>query len=358
MKLNHFKKIIFFCFFLFCAYAFQSCTAFAQEIISELTNIQAEKDTLLISIAKRYPEVKFSQLQNPDKLVIELLNTDLHKTFEFNNDAKNALLIELNFVEDILINSLKDENNTNKTEISILLREGARLKPKILSTRENIVRIALNLEENEEQIKISKEKEISDLYNKAVEEQTNRNLDKAEELYKEIISKDGAFYLAKYNLSKIYLDKKMFDESINILCSIIKEIQKSQINPSTLITIRNTLGTAYYLKDDLDEAYDQFIEIINLKPDFYPAYFNIGLINEKTKNIKQAKLSFQKTLEMKPDYGEAYYHLGILNLITKDKKKAITNFKKVIELEPKNRFAKLSENELEKLNEKGFVKSK
>ena len=331
---------------------------FGQTITSEILNLRAEEACILIDVAKKYPQVRFTHLQNPSKVLIELLNTSYHKSFAFDDQVKNTLINELDFISDISTRAVKDENDLPKIEIELNLKEETKINPKILSTRNNVLKISLlpslplNIAQKQAEDKNVK---VIELYNKAVQLHSNENSNQAEALYNEVLSKDNDFYLASFNLAKILIDKKKYDQAIAMLLDLIERLSKKSIDQPASNLFSNTVGVAYYLKGSNEEALKRFQEILKQDPNFYQAYYNIGLVYEKKKDIPQAKTNFEKVVELamsEADLASAYYHLSVLNLIEKNKKEATLGFKKVVELAPDSKIAKLSQDELSRLEKK------
>ncbi len=365
MKLNHgIKKIILILFVsLLCG---SISEALGENITAEVLNVNAENNVLLIDVAKRYPEARFSKFESPNKVLIELLESRLHDKFKFDDLAKKRLLDGVNFITDLTIGTARYENEKIKVSIILVLKEGFKPFPKIISTKDNVIKISFNellkaqppqeIKPQEDQIDQNLES-IKDLYNKAVEENINGNVGKSEELYKELISKDNNFFFARYNLAKIYFDKESYDQPQELLSALITDIEnkKEEVTDGRLLLrSKNLLGLIYLTKEIYDKAQEQFNEIIKTDPLFYEAYYNLGITYEKMKDLDQAIINFKKAVELKPDYASAYYHLGVLNLILKNKKEAISSLEKVFSLSPESNIGKLSEKELQKLERKKF----
>jgi tetratricopeptide (TPR) repeat protein len=339
-----------FCFFYNVAYAQD------QIVSSEILGIRAEDEILLIEVAKKYPQLKFNQAHNPPRLLIEIPNTVYHRDFIYDENVKGKILLGLNFINNVEVKLLGD-SEPNKTEIVLYLNPEVSLSPKIISTKDNVVRISLLKPEEKKDVLDRSSQEI---YNKAVEEQSAGHLDSAISLYNEAISKNPNFYLARFNMAKAYIDKNNYNEAIKLLLELVKEMQKlpsGTVDKNTVLVVTNTLGTAYYQTGYYDDAKKQFLNVVKLDPDFYQAYYNIGLVDEKKKEIKLAKESFVKFVSLKSDLPEPYYHIGVLSLILdtkEDKEEARKAFEKVVELAPDTKVAELSKKELEKLEKKGF----
>lgn len=335
---------------------FSILTVSAQDITSEVVNISAEDNHMLIEVAKKYPEVKFSKLKDPNRIVIELLNSKYHENFHFGIPVKSDLLASLLSVVDASIG----ESTEKPTKVSIVLNYlgASDLLPKIVSTKDNIVKISfVDNKAISENITESKktEEDILTLYNEAVGEYENGNLDSASSLYKKVVSLDSNFYLAWINLAQIYSDKEQHDDSISILESLLKDLNSlstDSFDKKIIILVNNALGTTYYLKGSYDKALKCFASVLEEDSLNYQALYNLALVYEKLGEIKEAKKSLEQAIELKPDFAPAQYHLGVLNLISKKGNDAVIAFKKVIEILPDGELAELSRNELDKLEKK------
>ena len=340
----------------------------AQVQNSEILKITAEDNNLIIDVAKSYPKLNLKTLSDQNKIQIEFLDTKYHNSFKFDLSTKNKILEELNFAKDVSIGTVENQENS-KVIITIDNSSELNTKPKLLSTKDNKIRIVfLNPEKNNNpgsldltndsaliQKQIENE-EMKTRYNLAIEEYAKENLETAEEIYKEIVSKDKDFYAARYNLAKIYFDRQNYDMVLDELSSLIEEIKiknESEKNKKLLLLAKNILGSIYFYKEDYKTALEQFNEITLLDPSFSEAYFNIGIVKEKEKVLSEAITNFEKAQELNPSNPETHYHLGILNLLTGNKDSAISSFKKVTELtNENNKLAELSKLELKKLEKR------
>ena len=274
--------------------------SFAGSVISEIMNIRSENDFLLIDIAKRYPELKFISSQEQNKILIELSNTEYHKSFKFDIQEKENLLNSINFISDALVETKEVEGQKN-VSIVLTLKQDLALVPKLLSTKDNTVKISfvMNTQPKEE---------ISSIYNRAVEEQLKGNLNDAEMMYEKVLSLNPNFYLARFNLSKIFIDKQDYDKAISTLESLVVEFKDKSgksLNDQTLLSFLNTLGSLYFLSRNYDKALEQFQNILNIDPNYSQAYYKQGLAYEKVLNLKKAKECFQKTIDLKPEFPDA-----------------------------------------------------
>ena len=355
--MNKIKHIIFLVIF------FQSLSfcAIALESVSELKDITSENNFLLIEVAKKYPVVNLLQFQNPKRIVVELLESKYHRGFKFDVTTKKDILKGLSFATDASIGVAKYGADLTKVSISLFLNDSSNLTPKLISTKDNIVLIGF-MEPNiiktidDQQIEeLNKQNVLVDFYNMALGETVNGNIMSAEENYKNALAQDENFFIAKYNLAKLYIDEERFQDAENLLLEIVEKIDFNNDQEKTLYcNSKNLLGVAYYLNNEIEKAIEQFSGLIKLDPNFNEAYFNLGLAYEKISNTENALSNFQRTIELKPDHVKAHYHLGVLQLILKDKENAASNFKKVLELvsDENDRYYKLSNAELQRIEKR------
>ena len=349
------KFITILMFFVLC---FAVLPSFSEEVVSELLTLQSDEEFVLIEVAKKYPEVHFSVLHDPNRIEIELTNSKFHKNFKFNDPEKTLFTTGLPFLKDVYIEEKQTSDNKQNVLITISLRGESLIKPKLLSTRDNIIKIAFIPEDIKIANKDQLSNEILNLYNQAVDLHTNNKLTEAEKLYSQIISKNSTFYPATFNLVQIYLNNRNYDQAILILLSLLREVQNNSqdnnVDKNILVNLFNTTGTVFYLKGKIPEAHEQFYEVLRLDPKNYQAYYNIALAHEQDKNIKEAKTNFEKVIELNPGFPDAHYHIAVLDLLARDKKGAIENFKKVLELASTSKIGELSKQELKKLDKKYY----
>ncbi len=324
--------------------------------LSEVLNVTVEDNCLLIEVVRKYPKVLFSSKGN--QIFVEFPETTFHMDFLYDEDLRGKTILGLSYINDFTV---QKNDADQRVLISLELKPGIKVLPKVLSTKGNIVKISiLKPEENPNVVN----NEIQEKYNKAVEEHTKGNIDSAIDLYNEVILKNKNFYLARFNLAKAYADKSKYNESINLLVSLLSDLKKvpqESFDKKTILIVANTLASVYYQTGYYDDAKRQLVAIVRQDPAYHQAYYNMGLINEKQKDLKLAQESFLKVIELKPDMPEAYYHLGVLSQIfntKEDKKRAVIYFEKVIQLAPGTKLAEISQAEILKLNKKSLFGKK
>jgi len=87
-------------------------------------------------------------------------------------------------------------------------------------------------------------------------------------------------------------------------------------NPSAWLA-HNNLGYIMVEQNRLDEARDQFIEALQIKPDYSEAHNNLGVVYSRTGHIEEAIREYRAALTVNPDYGDAQNNLDKLLYLQK-----------------------------------------
>jgi tetratricopeptide (TPR) repeat protein len=101
----------------------------------------------------------------------------------------------------------------------------------------------------------------------------------------------------------------------------------------------NNRGVSYAMMGRLPEAADDFDRVIELKPDFAPAWFNRGELRQQQGQLAEAIEDYDRALELRPgdraalvSRGQAYFGLGKNAL-------ALADFGEAIRVDPKHSAA-------------------
>ena len=77
-------------------------------------------------------------------------------------------------------------------------------------------------------------------------------------------------------------------------------------------TAHMEMGKFYFLNNKYAEAVSEFKKVLELNKNNAEAYYNIGLINETSNNVDEAKKMYSKALSIDPDYKTAREKLNKL----------------------------------------------
>lgn len=146
------------------------------------------------------------------------------------------------------------------------------------------------------------------IFNAALAAYNDKNYDKAIEYYKE-----AAKY--KYNgaktyslISESYLQKQNKQDSVSALQTLEDGLKEYPENSNLLVQIIN-----FYLNSGQVDAAMKYLNIaIEKDPKNASYYFALGTLYDKLNKTDEAAQSYQKAIDLKDDYFDAYYNIGAL----------------------------------------------
>ncbi|GAB4543746.1 MAG: tetratricopeptide repeat protein [Pleurocapsa sp.] len=105
--------------------------------------------------------------------------------------------------------------------------------------------------------------------------------------------------LEYYELGSLYLDKKLFVQSISLLQKALKADKK--LEPENQALVYNAMGYAYFAQEQYDIAIRNYKEALKLYPEYVVALNNLGNVYEKKQMIAKAVETYKRALEIEPD---------------------------------------------------------
>nr|WP_277424501.1 tetratricopeptide repeat protein [Bathymodiolus thermophilus thioautotrophic gill symbiont] len=93
------------------------------------------------------------------------------------------------------------------------------------------------------------------------------------------------------------------------------------------------IGTVYDELKEYQKAIDAYKEIIGIKPDYHFAHNNMGIDYNKLKEHQKAIDAYKEAIKIKPNH-RAYYNMGIAYSKLKEYQKAIDAYKEAIRIKP------------------------
>ncbi|MBN2353210.1 MAG: AAA family ATPase [Spirochaetales bacterium] len=136
--------------------------------------------------------------------------------------------------------------------------------------------------------------------------------EKAEKLYGEILASNARHAPSLQKLARIELARHRRTKAAEYFERSLES------NPEDVNTW-NDLGNVRYDLKEYEAASDCYRKAIKLQPDFYWAYFNIGLaLRQRYPNnlekVEEARTWFERTLSLNPDYYPAVNEIGLYHL--------------------------------------------
>ena len=104
--------------------------------------------------------------------------------------------------------------------------------------------------------------------------------------------------LEYYELGSLYLDKKLFVQSIGLFQKALKAEKK--LEPENQALIHNAMGYAYFAQEQYDIAIRQYKEALKLYPEYVVALNNLGNVYEKKQMTVKALETYEQALKYEP----------------------------------------------------------
>ncbi len=113
-----------------------------------------------------------------------------------------------------------------------------------------------------------------------------------------------------YELGSLYLDKKLFIQSLNLLKKALKADKELPAENQALI--HNAMGYAYFAQEQYDIAIREYKEALKLYPEYVIALNNLGNVYEKKQMIVKAVETYREAIKYNPENDTAKQRLKSL----------------------------------------------
>ncbi|MEA4839128.1 MAG: tetratricopeptide repeat protein [Rhodospirillaceae bacterium] len=159
-------------------------------------------------------------------------------------------------------------------------------------------------------------------------------LDKAEDLYRSVLSLKPRTHLALHNLGVIALDRHRTDEALRLL-------EKSIRVHADYPPAHTNLALAFEQAGRLEDAVASLKRAIRLAPGNGGNYFNLGNILKKLSRFEEAADAFRQAILADPDDAEAHTALGTVLAELGHTKEGIESCRRAIEIAPHSAAAEI-----------------
>ena len=143
---------------------------------------------------------------------------------------------------------------------------------------------------------------------------------------------DAEFYkgLTRFRQKDIESAAKHFSNALKIY----PEHQKARKGLDNVTKQFLNAGNKAYKRGDLGTATNYYEKALEFDPQFYLAYFQLGVLQKKQGQSKAAIASLNKVLEIKPDHDKTWFTLGTAHETDGNIDDAIDHYNKAIEINP------------------------
>lgn len=102
-----------------------------------------------------------------------------------------------------------------------------------------------------------------------------------------------------YQLGSLYLDKKLFVQSINLFKKALKA--DKNLEAENIALIHNAMGYAYFGQEQYDIAIREYKEALKVYPEYVVALNNLGNVYEKKQMTVKAIETYKEVLNLEPN---------------------------------------------------------
>lgn len=144
----------------------------------------------------------------------------------------------------------------------------------------------------------------------AIGHHTAGRLNKAEELYRQVLQADPDHPQALHLLGVIALQGGDNARAIELISSALAIKPDFAEASGNLAGAHYNLGNTQKAQGAGDQAMASFRKVIAINPDFAQAHNNLGNLLQERGELEPAAASFRRALAIKPDYAQAHNNLG------------------------------------------------
>jgi tetratricopeptide (TPR) repeat protein len=146
-------------------------------------------------------------------------------------------------------------------------------------------------------------------------------------LWEDTVKKSPGKARSHFNLANHYEDLNMFDQAIE------QHLIAISLKPD-YAEAHNNLGSIYLARNMFDKAMDQYLIAVKLSPDSVAAHNNLGNIYQTRNMPDEAVKQYMIAIKLKPDFAEGYYNLGNIYQAHNMPEKAMEQFMIAVNLWP------------------------
>ena len=104
---------------------------------------------------------------------------------------------------------------------------------------------------------------------------------------------------------------KYLDPGSQLDKHILSRVESLRVNQNDPV-VHNELGALLFQRNFPKDAMEEFKKALDLDKEFYPAWYNIGLVHLAEDHLRSAERAFKKAVHLKPGFAEAQFHLGLV----------------------------------------------
>ena len=201
---------------------------------------------------------------------------------------------------------------------------------------QNYIRDAVEVDREQYIETFNKMNEINTIMSDGGRAMKAGRFDEAFQLYGTVLEQFPYFAEAAYSMGLAKFREKDF---VGAVYHFHKTLELNPFHEKAQAAIANVTrnifndGNNAYRRGDLEGALASYNRVLEMDNNFYRAYYQIGVIEAKMRNLSSAIESYMNALEIKPDFFKCWFALGLARSKGGDKAGALVAFNQVIEIE-------------------------
>ena len=235
---------------------------------------------------------------------------------------------------DSLFNKALELDNTYAPAMFQLTQLNLRLGN--MEKAQNYIREAVEIDREQYIETFNKMNEINTSMNDGSRALKGGRFDEAFQLFGTILEQFPYFSEAAYSMGLVKFREKDFDEAVHYFH---KTLELNPLHEKAQAAIANVTrnifndGNNAYRRGDLEGALAAYSRVLEMDNNFYRAYYQIGVIEAKMRNLSSAIEAYLNALKIKPDFFKCWFALGLARSKEGDKEGALDAFNQVIEID-------------------------
>jgi Tfp pilus assembly protein PilF len=153
------------------------------------------------------------------------------------------------------------------------------------------------------------------------------DLDRAEQLYRQVLAADPRQADVWFYLGEAYLVRGRSEDAASCYQRAV------EVMPSHAAAL-NSLGVVFAQQNQTDHAIWYFREAVRVQPNHAEAHNNLGIVLANKGNLMEAELSYRQALQLRPAYPEANSNLGLVLRTLERNEEAATVLRQAIASKP------------------------
>ena len=235
---------------------------------------------------------------------------------------------------DSLFNKALELDNTYAPAMFQLTQLNLRLGN--MEKAQNYIREAVEVDREQYIETFNKMNEINTSMNDGSRALKGGRFDEAFQLFGTVLGQFPFFSEASYSMGLVKFREKNFNEAVHYFH---KTLELNPLHKKAQAAIANVTrnifndGNNAYRRGDLEGALSAYYRVLEMDNNFYRAYYQIGVIEAKMRNLSSAIEAYLNALKIKPDFFKCWFALGLARSKEGDKEGALDAFNQVIEID-------------------------